>query len=98
VTINVRIPAPLRSCTGGADELAIEGQTVREVLDRLVASCSGLGERVLAGDGKLRPFVNVYVGRQDVRSLQGLDTPVKDGDVVSIVPAVAGGRSERRSP
>jgi len=96
VTITVRIPAPLRPCTDGADELALEGRTVREVLDRLIASSHGLGERVLAGDGALRPFVNVYVGRQDVRGLQGLDTPVQDGDVLSIVPAVAGGRPERR--
>jgi molybdopterin synthase sulfur carrier subunit len=92
MTATVRIPTPLRAFTGGADELPVDGATIREVLDNLTRACDGLGERVLDGDGGLRQFVNVYVGSRDVRTLQGLDTPVRDGDVLSIVPAVAGGR------
>ena len=88
----VRIPAPLRSFTGGAGELAAEGSTVREVLRTLGERHEGLAERLLDGEGELRNFVNVYLGDRNVRSLQGLDSPISAGVVISIVPAVAGGR------
>jgi molybdopterin converting factor small subunit len=97
MTATVRIPAPLRSFTGGADELSVEGRTIGEVLEHLTNSCDGLGERVLDGKGRLRHFVNVYLGSHDIRTLQGLETPVEDGAVVSIVPAVAGGRGRSLS-
>lgn len=84
----VRIPTPLRGFTGGADEVRVEAGDVRGAL---AALAPGLRERVLDASGALRPFVNVYVGPDDVRTLDGLATPLADGAVLSIVPAVAGG-------
>ncbi len=94
----VRIPTPLRSFTGGAAEVAAAGATVGEVLNALAREHEGIGERILDGEGHLRNFVNVYVNDQNVRSLDGLESPVEDGVVVHIIPAVAGGAgaSERR--
>jgi molybdopterin converting factor small subunit len=87
----VRIPTPLRPFTKGADEVRVHGATVSEALANLGEKCPGLLERVLDKDGRLRAFVNVFVGANDVRTLQGLATPVANGAVLSIVPAVAGG-------
>lgn len=87
----VRIPTILRSYTGGAAEVSAEGATLREVLDALDAAHPGIKGRVLDDDGKLRRFVNVYVGEEDVRFASGLDTETPDGAQVSIIPAVAGG-------
>ena len=87
----VRIPTPLRSFTGGADEVSCEGATVGELLQQLSERYEGLAERILSDEGGLRPFVNVFLGSEDVRHLEGLDTPVEDGAVLSIIPAVAGG-------
>ena len=91
VQVTVRIPTPLRSFTGGVDEVAASGGTVGDVLAALGQRHAGLLSRLLDGEGRVRHFVNVYVGQQDIRSLQGLDSPVRDGDVLSIIPAVAGG-------
>lgn len=88
----VRIPTPLRSFTGGADEVASRGATVGEVLHALGERHQGLVERIVDGDGKLRNFVNVYLDDKNVRTLEGLDSPVREGAVIHIVPAVAGGR------
>jgi molybdopterin converting factor small subunit len=93
-TAVIRIPTPLRSLTRGADEVRVEGATVRLALEELGERCPGVLARVLGPDGAARPFVNLFVGAQDVRALQGLDTPLADGAVISIVPAVAGGRTE----
>lgn len=90
-TVTVRIPTPLRSFTSGADEVRAEGATVADALAALRSSHEGLVENVLAPDGELRSFVNVFVGSDNVRSLQGLQTPLSEGDVLAIVPAVAGG-------
>jgi len=87
----VRIPTQLRTLSGGESEVKIDGTTVGEVLTGLEAAHPGFGERIFDGDGKLRRFVNVFVADEDVRFLQGLDTPVADGQTVSIIPAVAGG-------
>ncbi|MCZ6596773.1 MAG: MoaD/ThiS family protein [Planctomycetota bacterium] len=87
----VRIPTPLRSFTAGADEVCIAGATVGEVLRGLGEQYDGLAERLLGPDGELRQFINVFVGSENVRALQGLQTPVGDGAIVSIIPAVAGG-------
>jgi molybdopterin converting factor small subunit len=89
--VNVRIPTQLRSLTGGAGEVSVEGSTLAEALKALDAAHPGFGERLFGEDGKLRRFVNVFVAEEDVRFLQGLDTPVAPGQTVSIVPAVAGG-------
>lgn len=88
----VRVPAPLRSFTGGADEVPVTGATVAEALKDLAEQHSGLTERILDGNGQLRNFVNLYVNDQNVRSLSGLDSTIESGAVIHIVPAVAGGR------
>ncbi|GMQ90510.1 MAG: molybdopterin-synthase adenylyltransferase MoeB [Gammaproteobacteria bacterium] len=95
-TVTVRIPTPLRSFTDGADEVRVDGTTVDDVLKALGTAHAGLLERVMNPQGELRNFVNVYIGSDNVRSLEGLATPVSDNDVVSIVPAVAGGAGKAK--
>ena len=87
----IRIPTQLRSLTGGAGEVGVDGSTVGEVLKALDAAHPGFGERLFDEAGKLRRFVNVFVADEDIRFLQGLETPVDDATTVSIIPAVAGG-------
>jgi len=89
--VTVRVPTQLRPLTGGAGEVAVGGTTVGEVLKALDAAHHGMGDRLFDDAGQLRRFVNVFVADEDVRFLNGLDTPVEDGQTVSIVPAVAGG-------
>jgi molybdopterin synthase sulfur carrier subunit len=89
--IKVRIPAQLRTLTGGTGEVSVEGSTVGEVLRGLDAAHPGFAERMFDDAGGLRRFVNVFLADEDVRFLDGLATPVTDGQTVSIVPAVAGG-------
>jgi molybdopterin converting factor small subunit len=91
MSATVRIPTQLRSLAGGASEVALEGATVGDLLKALDAAHPGYAERLFDPAGKLRRFVNVYVAEEDVRFLQGLETPVPEGATVSIVPAVAGG-------
>lgn len=91
-SVVVRIPTPLRAYTGGADEVAVEAATVFDALSAVGRRHEGILERVLAPDGQLRQFVNVYLGAQNVRVLKGLATPLAEGDVLAIVPAVAGGK------
>ncbi len=87
----VRIPTPLRSLCRDQKEVNVGGGTVGDVLTNLEAAYPGFRERLHDEAGNLRRFVNIYVGEEDVRFAEGLDTTVADGDVVSIVPAVAGG-------
>jgi sulfur-carrier protein len=89
--VTVRVPTTLRTLTGGEGQVAVEGATLAEVLDALDAVHPGFKDRLLDDDGKLRRFVNVFVADDDVRFLDGLETPVPAGETVSIVPAVAGG-------
>ena len=91
MSVTVRIPTILRPHTGGAAEVAVDGTTLAEVIAALETSYPGVQARVLDDAGKLRRFVNVYVGDEDVRFASGLDTPTPDGASVSIIPAVAGG-------
>ena len=91
MSVSVRIPTILRSYTGGAAQVSAQGGTLREVIAGLDADYPGLGGRILDEAGQLRRFINVYVGEQDVRFAQGLDTPVPAGGQVSVIPAVAGG-------
>jgi len=91
MTVTVRIPTTLRTLTGGASEVEMEGAKVSEVLANLEAAHPGFSSRILDDDGALRRFVNVFVADDDVRFLDGLDTSVPDGSTVSIIPAVAGG-------
>jgi molybdopterin converting factor small subunit len=91
MTVSVRIPTTLRTLTGGESEVKTEGATVRDVLAGLDAAHPGFSERLLDADGGLRRFVNVFVADDDIRFLDGLDTPVPEGETVAIIPAVAGG-------
>jgi sulfur-carrier protein len=90
MAIEVRIPTILRSYTGGAKSVQGSGGTLGELLINLDAEHGGLRERLVDGE-KLRRFVNVYLNDEDVRFLGGLETPVADGDTVTVLPAVAGG-------
>ena len=87
----LRIPTQLRTLTQGAGEVTVDGSTVGEALKALEANHPGFGERLFDEEGKLRRFVNVFVADEDIRFLDGLETPVEDGTTVSIIPAVAGG-------
>ena len=91
MSVSVRVPTILRAYTGGAAEVATDPGTLRQVLARLDESYPGLAGRILDDTGKLRRFVNVYAGDEDVRLAQGLDTQVASGVQVSVIPAVAGG-------
>lgn len=90
-TIQVLIPTPLRRYTGGEARVPGAGASVGEVLEDLNARFPGIRDRVCEDDGKIRRFVNVFVNGQNVRTLQGASTPVKDGDEIGIIPAMAGG-------
>jgi molybdopterin synthase sulfur carrier subunit len=92
MTVKVRIPTPLRKLTGGADEVSAEGANVGELIDNLEGAHAGLKARLCDDAGEIRRFVNIYVNDEDVRFLDGRATALKDGDEVSIVPAIAGGR------
>ncbi|HET9769525.1 MAG TPA: ubiquitin-like small modifier protein 1 [Acidimicrobiia bacterium] len=87
----VRIPTALRTLTGGSGEVSVEGSTVGEILKSLDAAHPGMAERLFDDTGALRRFVNVFVADEDIRFLDGLSTPVTEGQAVSIIPAVAGG-------
>lgn len=91
MAVNVRIPTPLRTLTGGKDEVSTEGGTVGQVIDNLEQAHPGIKER-LCDDKGVRRFVNIYANDEDIRFLDNLDTQLEDGDTVSIVPAIAGGR------
>ena len=89
--VKVRIPSPLRSYTNGVDVVEADGDTVAAVLTGVIANAAGMEQRLFKSPGQLNRFVNVYVNDEDIRFMQNLDTPVKAGDEVSIVPAIAGG-------
>ena len=91
MAINVRIPTPLRKFTNDQSDVEIEGSSVGEVIDNLEAAHGGIKEKLVDEEGSIRRFVNVYVNDEDIRFLDGADTKVKDGDSVTIVPAIAGG-------
>jgi sulfur-carrier protein len=91
MSVKVRIPTQLRTLTGGAGEVSVEGSTVGEVLKALDAAHEGFADRLFDDSGELRRFVNVFLADEDVRFLEGLASPVSDGQTLSIVPAVAGG-------
>jgi len=91
MSVEVRLPTLLRPNAGGAATLAAEGSTVGEVFQSLIAEHPGLASNLVDDDGQLHRFVNVYRNDDDIRYLDQLDTKVADGDVISILPAVAGG-------
>ncbi|MGC0422413.1 ubiquitin-like small modifier protein 1 [Embleya sp. AB8] len=91
MSVSVRIPTILRTYTGGAAEVSVEGGTLAEVLDALEKDHTGIRARILDDEGKLRRFVNLYVDDEDVRFADGLATAIPEKGTVSIIPAVAGG-------
>jgi len=91
MSVKVRIPTPLRKLTNGQDEVSAEGKTVKEIIDDMESHYPGLKERICEGDGKLRRFVNIYVNDEDIRFKDNIDTGLKAGDEISIIPAIAGG-------
>ena len=91
MSVLVRIPTPLQKLAGDKAEVNVEAGTLREAVAQLAEQNEEFKTRLLDDSGELRRFVNVYVNEEDVRFLQKLDTPLKDGDEVSIVPAIAGG-------
>ncbi len=89
--IKVRIPSPLRTLTDGLDEVTIEGGSVKEVIENLESNHNGIKERICDENGQIRRFINFYVNDEDIRFLSNQETEVKDGDQITIVPAIAGG-------
>ena len=90
MAIKIRIPSPLRSYTQGADVVESSGASVGEVLNNLKSKAAGIETRLFKGT-QLNRFVNVYLNDEDIRFLKNLETPVKEGDEISIIPAIAGG-------
>ena len=91
MTVKVKIPTPLRKLTQNNAEVEAAGDTIRALVDDLEKQFPGFKERMCDDQGELRRFVNVYVGEEDIRFLEGLDTKIPEGEQVSIIPAVAGG-------
>ncbi|NUQ38533.1 MAG: MoaD/ThiS family protein [Caldilineales bacterium] len=87
----IYIPTPLRRLTIGQSKVTLEGESVGAILTALDAAYPGIGERLFDEQGQVKPFINVFVNEDDMRTLQGLDTPVHPSDRISIVPAMAGG-------
>ena len=87
----IRIPTPLRSLTENKEEVSVDGATIGAIITALEASYPGIQERICDDKGQVRRFVNIFANDEDIRFLQNLDTPVKDSDEISIVPAIAGG-------
>ena len=91
MAVNVLIPTPLQQLTGNTDLVQVSAGSIREMVDLLSSSYPGIRDRLCDDAGKLRRFMNVYVNGEDIRSLQREDTVLKDGDEISLVPAIAGG-------
>jgi len=92
MAVKVRIPTPLQRLTANQAEVEVEGKNIREILDALEEKFPGIKERICDENGKVRKFVNLFVNDEDARFLQGEETELKDGDSLSIVPAIAGGK------
>jgi len=90
-SVTVKIPTPLRPITGGQSELKIEGATVGEILRKLDSQYKGFGERVLDDGKSVKQFINVFINEDNIRDKRDLDTEVKNGDTLSILPSIAGG-------
>lgn len=89
--VQVKIPTPMRKLTGGRATLTVTASTIEEMIGALEQQHAGLRERLVDGEGRIHPFVGIFVGEDEVRSLQELSTPLADAAVVSILPAIAGG-------
>jgi molybdopterin synthase sulfur carrier subunit len=91
MAVQVRIPTPLRKYTGGKEAVSVDGGSIAGVIENLEKNHPGLKDRICEADGSVRRFVNLYVNGDDIRFLDNLESKVKDGDEISIVPAIAGG-------
>ena len=91
MAIKVRIPTPLQRLTQNREEVSVDAATIQELIANLEKSYPGIRERICDNEGKLRRFVNIYVNEEDIRFLKGDKTALKEGDEVSIIPAIAGG-------
>lgn len=87
----LRIPTPLRTYTGGKSEVTVNGSNVGEALTDLTAQFPSIKPHIFNEGGELRPFVNLFVGESNIKDLQGVNTPIKDGDRVMLIPSIAGG-------
>ncbi len=94
MAVTVRIPTPLRRLTQNQPEVEAEGDTIESLLENLEASYPGIKERICDESGNIRRFVNIYLNDEDIRFLDGNATTVKDGDEISVIPAIAGGSSD----
>jgi len=92
MSVTVRIPLPLRTLTGGLDTVQVAGKTIAQALDNLNAVYPGMADRLYKGGDELNRFVLIFLNNEDIRSLAGQATAVEDGDVIAILPLVAGGR------
>ena len=92
MAVSVRIPTPLRKFTDGKDEVEASGNTVTEVVDNLEANFPGIKEKLCDESGKLRKFLNIYLNDEDIRFMDSLDTELRDGDSLALIPAIAGGK------
>ncbi len=90
-TVKVRIPTPLQKLTGGLGEVDGDGNTVKDMFESLETKYPGIKERIYDEEGTMRRFINVYVNEEDIRFLNGEGTELKDGDDISVIPAIAGG-------
>ena len=90
--VQVRVPTPLRRLTGGQEAVHVSGTTVEELIENLEKNYNGIKERLCDETGRVRRFVNIYINDEDIRFLDNLKTNIKEGDQVTIVPAIAGGR------
>ena len=91
MAVIIRIPTPLRSFTGGNSEVEVEGANVSAAIDDLESKCPGIKAKLYDDSGSIRKFLNVYLNDEDIRFMDGVDTELRDGDSVSLVPAIAGG-------
>ncbi|MFU8804634.1 MAG: ubiquitin-like small modifier protein 1 [Bradymonadaceae bacterium] len=91
MTVSIRIPTPLRKFTAGQESVQVEGSTVGEALENLTGTHPDLRTKIFGDDGKVRRFVNIFANEEDIRFQEKLDTPLNEGDEVSIIPAIAGG-------
>lgn len=93
---NLRIPTPLRTYTSGQSEVALQGVTVGEIMDDLVSQYPAIKPHLFNGEASLRPFVNLFLGEDNIKDLQGLQTPVKAEDKLLLIPSIAGGSNQNR--
>ncbi|MGQ9632176.1 MAG: MoaD/ThiS family protein [bacterium] len=91
MAILVRIPTPLRKLAGNRSEVICSGSNIVELIDDLDRKCPGIKGRICGDDGSILRFINIFVNEEDIRFLDGIRTPVKEGDTVSIIPAISGG-------